>query len=272
MNFANLIRIIVKKNPDLPLKLKKGNSKLTPFQYIFQTISISVMIFLSFTVIFILLFRTNLNLLLILLLINLAFFPLIYKFFFSLIDVQIVKYARELDADLLFVSEYLLVTLESGLPLPNAIQRLSLVKRPGGYFFKRVFTDFKTGKDFENALDQAIIYAPSNNTKIILKRLKDSLVIGADLKLILSNFVKESSERKFLEIREFSKKLNPLVMIYLLFGIVLPSLGITFFTLGAALISLTPTFLGLILSVIFLFMFAFQYMAYSSLKFSRSTL
>lgn len=272
MSYANLIRSIVKKHPELKLKLKKGNSKLSEFQYVNQTISVSIIVTVMIGIFLFLFFKSKLNILLFSYAGLILIIPFIYKFLFSLVDVQIRQYGRELDRDLLFVSEYLLVTLESGLPLPNAIQKLSSVNRPGGLFFKRIFTEFKTGKDFQTALNNAIIYAPTDRVKILVKRLKDSLVIGADLEIILSNFVKENSEKKIIEIREFSKKLNPLIMMYLLLGIVLPSLGITFFTLGAALIDMTPTLLGIILTMIFLFMFTFQYMAYSSLKFSKSTI
>ena len=61
-------------------------------------------------------------------------------------------------------------------------------------------------------------------------------------------------------------------MMYLLLGIVLPSLGVTFFILGAALLNITPAFLKYILIFIFLVMFGFQYIAYSSFKFSKSTI
>ena len=113
---------------------------------------------------------------------------------------------------------------------------------------------------------------PSESLKVLLQRLKDSLSIGVDLKMVLINFIEESAEKKVIEIQGYSKKLNPLVMMYLLLGIVCPSLGVTFFMLGATFINLTPQGLKLILIVIFLTMFAFQYVAYSGFKFSKATL
>lgn len=272
MSYTNLVRSIVKKHPELKGKLKKGNSKLSEFQYVNQTITVSAMFTFAIGFVIFIFLKSNLQLLALGMIFTIFLYPMIYKFLFTLVDVQIRKYARELESDLLFVSEYLLVTLEAGMPLPNAIERLSKVNRPGGLFFKRIFTDFKTGHDFEHSLSQAIVYAPSDSVKVLVKRLKDSLVIGADLQMILSNFVKESSEKKVVEIKEFSKKLNPLIMMYLLLGIVIPSLGITFFTLGATVIEMTPTLLAVVLAMVYLFMFTFQYLAYSSLKFSKSTI
>lgn len=272
MILDNYIRGIVKKNPQLKLKLKKANYKLTPFQYIYQTLMMTVTSIIAFAVLIFMIFKRDFYMMFLVFLGLLFITPLIYFFWFRYVDVLIKKYQRELDGDILFVSEFFLVSLESGLPLGNAIKRLARLKRPGGEFFSRVFTDFKTGKDLEDALEDASIYSASNNMKILIKRLKDSLSIGVDLRVVLVSFIEESSRKKILEIRAYSKKLNPIVMMYLLLGIVFPSLGVTFFILGAAILEITPSFLAIIMSLIFMIMFLFQYMAYSAFKFGKSTL
>ncbi len=272
MILTNIIRIIVKKSPFLKLKLKKAGSKLTPFQYVFQTLTMTFFSTLTLLIFVFLLFKENIIYMLLGLLGTILLTPFLYRYWISFVDVQIRKYGREIDSDLLFVSEYFLVSLESGLPLGNSIKKISKLNRPGGNFFNRVYIDFKTGKDLEKSLEDAISYAPSELLKKLLKKLKDSLDIGIDLKIILENFIEESSENKIIEIKEFTKKLNPIIMMYLLFGIVLPSLGVTFFILGAALINMGTEFLKYILILLFLVMFGFQYGAYSIFKFSKSTL
>ncbi|MFW5704885.1 MAG: type II secretion system F family protein [Nanoarchaeota archaeon] len=272
MSYANFIRGIVKKHPDLKNKLKKAANKQTTFQYTNQAVMMTIMSTLFFATVVFLVFKSEILKLLIAEVIVIVATPLYFRFWFGYVDVLVKKAGRELDGDLLFVSEYFLVSMESGLPLGNAIQRISRLNRPGGYFFKRVYMDFKTGKDLEESIGDAAEYAPSESTKILLKRLKDSLNIGIDLKSVLENFIEESSEKKILEIRSFGKKLNPIVMMYLLMGIVVPSLGITFFILGAAILEITPELLKWILVFLFLIMFAFQYLAYSMFKFSKSTI
>lgn len=272
--YTNFVRKIVKENPQIKLKLKKAGHKLTPFQYVNQTINMTIMSVIALLFIAYPFFKDN-TLLLILVEISAAIIlaPILFKFWFSFVDVQIRKYARNLEGDLLFVSEYLLVTLESGIPLGNAIHRLSEMKRPGGVFFKRIYTDFKTGSNLETALDNGADYAPCDSVKILLKRLKDSLEIGIDLKQILENFIDEASQRKITEIKAFSKKLNPIVMMYLLLGIVIPSLGVTFLILGISIASPgNPELLKYILIFVFMTMFTFQYFSYTSFKFSKSTL
>jgi flagellar protein FlaJ len=269
--YTNLIRSLVKKHPELKIKLKKANSKQTPFQYIHQSIVMTIFMIIFFEIISFLIFiKINIIYMIISSIIIILLFPLFFKFWYGYVDVLISKEAKRIDSDLLFLSEYLLVSLESGLPLGNVIEKVSKLNRPGGKFFKRVYLDFQTGKDLESALSDAVEYSPSKSLKVLLKRLEDSLSIGVDLKKVLNNYIKESSEKKVIEIKGFSKKLNPIVMMYLLIGIVLPSLGITFFILGATILEITPQFLKLILIFIFLFMFLFQYMAYSIFKFNSS--
>lgn len=268
-----LIRGIVKSHPALKLKLKRAGNKKTPYQYVYQTLFMTMISVGAMLVLAYLFFQENVLMLIIVLLFILTIGTLIiYEFWLSFVDVQIQKAGREIDGDLLFVSEYFLVSLESGLPLGNSIQNISKLKRPGGVFFKKIFTEFKTGKDLESALDDGALYSPSESLKILLKRLKDSLVIGVDLKSVLENFIHESSKKKLVEISGYSKKLNPIIMLYLILGIVVPSLGITFFILGAVMLNVTPEFLKFLLILIFLSMFAFQYFAYSIFKFNKATL
>jgi len=271
-SYANFVRGFVKKNRNLTSKLKKAGSKQTPFQYMHQTIFMTGVSISGFMVLVYMIFKSNLINLLLVELGALLFLPLVYRFWLGYVDVQIRKYGRELDADLLLISEYFLVSLESGLPLGNAIERFSRLNRPGGRFFKKVYTEFLVGKDLETALKDASVYSPSDMLRVFLKRLQDSLTVGVDLKQVLVNFIKESSDKKIVEIKGYSKKLNPIIMMYLLVGIALPSLGITFFILAATMLSITPELLKYILFFIFLMMYGFQYLSYSSFKFSKSTL
>ncbi len=263
------IRKIVRNNPELKRKLKLGDSKYTPFQYVFNTLFMTGFSFVTLLIIFYLIFKSNLKFLVFSLLFLFLSIPLIYKFWLSLIDVEINKLGRELDADLLFVSEFLLVELQSGLPLGNAIEKISKVHRPSGRFFKRVYLDFKTGKDFERTLNEAIEYCPSEKLKNLLKKLKDSLYIGVDIIPILKNFIKYSNEYNLIKIKEFSKSMNPLIMMYLLLGIVFPSLGVAIFILGASIMNITPDFLKYLLIGIFFLVFLFQYFSFTMFKYKK---
>lgn len=271
MIFKQLIRKIVNNNPTLNNRIKLAGLKQSPFQYVFQTLYLTGLIVTASLIFFVILF-TGEPVMYYAIVGSIVMTPLIYLFLFQLVDVKAKQLGRELDGDLLFISEYLLVVLESGSPLPNALEQLSQNKRPGGRFFERVLREFKMGKDLEKTLDESIDYCPSSGLKTLIKRLKDSLSIGVDLEKVLVNFVEESSEKKLIDIKGYAKKLNPLIMMYMVFGIVIPSLGVTFFILFAAISSMSSGILGVVLAFIFLFMFMFQYFSYATLKFSKSTI
>ena len=272
MAIKSIIRRIVFSNPDLSKKLKLAGMNMSPFQYVFQTLYLTFLFAGGLSIFFVILFSDSPMFLVSLIAIILVMIPLVYLFLFRLVDVKGAQLGREIEGDILFVSEYLLVVLESGVPLLNALEQLSKIDRPGGKFIERVLRDFKMGTDIEKTLKQAIEYCPSPSLKILLKKLKDSLSIGVDLDSVLANFVEEGAEKKLIEIRGYSKKLNPLVMMYLIFGIVIPSLGVTFFILFAAISAMGSDLLRVVLGVIFVVMFMFQYFAYSSLKFTKSTI
>lgn len=269
--FKQLIRKIVSKHPELKKDLQKAGMSQSPFQYTFQTIYLTGLMVIGMLFFVIILFAGE-PILIFLILGIVILAPLIYFFLFSLVKVKASQLGRELEGDILFISEYLLVVLESGVPLSNALEQLSKIKRPGGYFFERVLRDFKLGKDLEKTLDDAIGYCPSDSLRVLMKRLKDSLSIGVDLETVLANFIEEGSEKKLIEIRGYAKKLNPVIMMYMIFGIVIPSLGVTFFILFAAISGMGSDLLKWVLIFLFMFMFVFQYMAYSSLKFTKSTM
>lgn len=272
MVIANFIRGIVKKHPELKLKLKQADSKLSGFQYVYQTLMMTIMSFIGLVIILYIFLKSNIIYLFLAVIGSTIFIPILFQFWFSVVNVQITKLGREIDGDLLFVSEYLLVSLESGLPLGNAIENLSRINRPGGRFFKRIYTEFKTGKSFNEALEEGSNFSASRSMKILIKKLKDSMDVGIDLRVVLETYINDSSDKKIMEVKTFAKKLNPIVMMYLLLGIVIPSLGVTFFILGAALMQMTPQLLKVVLMFIFIIMFGFQYMAYTSFKFNKSTL
>lgn len=274
MSYANFIRGIVKRNPNLKLNLKKADSKLTPFRYVYQSLFLTIMLVVFLVVFSFILFKSKPDLLLILVIGEIVLAPIIFKIMMGIVDVQVVKLGRELDGDLLFASEYLLVALESGLPIGNAIENLSKVNRPSGRFFKRVYTEFETGKSLDGALSSGASFSASKELRKLIKKLQDSINIGSDISGVLEVFIEDASEKKLIEAKAYSKKLNPIVMMYLLLGIVVPSLGITFIMIGFAMMSgsIGTSLLKWILVLFFLMMFIFQYFAYSIFKFKKDSM
>jgi len=162
------------------------------------------------------------------------------------------KRQREIDKEVLFAGRYLLVKLESGIPLYNALIDASKSYGICSKYFREIVEDIKMGTNIEDALDNAREYNASEKFKLILSELVTSLKTGADVTGSLKDILHLITQNQELEIKDYGKKLNGYVTLYLIVAGVIPSLGMTMFSVFAAMISLqiTPR---LIMILIFFF-------------------
>ena len=265
-----LIKKILDNNKDLGIKLKKGYIKKTPTKYVSDTINMTIFSSIFFMLISFLFFKSNLVYLFFSFSFMILIFPFIsFHFWFNYVNIQIRKIQREQDNDLLFVLDFFLVSLSSGITLSNAVYDLAKLKRPGAIFFKKINDELRLGSDLEVSLKNGIEYCASDNLKNLLKKLKDSIEVGIDISKTLEILIKDSSNKKQNQIKNYTKKINPLVTMYLLLGIVLPSLGITFFIIGATIIGTSLLGLRIILFMIFITVFVFLYISYTLFRFQK---
>jgi pilus assembly protein TadC len=176
-------------------------------------------------------------------------------FFFLMlkrVDVAISKREREIDRDVLFAGRFLLVKLNSGKPLINALFEASESYGVAGEYFKEIVGDIKLGTPLEEALEKAYRTTPSKKFKKILFQINNALKIGVDVSQPLESMLEEISQEQLNEIQRYGKKLNSVVMFYLLAAIVAPSLGITLFSIVASMMSLRIDFLAFLMVLFFL--------------------
>jgi len=88
------------------------------------------------------------------------------------------------------------------------------------------------GRPLEKSLDYAIKYTPSKQFKSVLIDVKNSLETGTDFESSLKVTLKEMADQHILEIKEYGKKLNPMTIFYMIFGTIVPSLGVAVVTVG----------------------------------------
>lgn len=137
------------------------------------------------------------------------------------------KREQMIDRDLLFAGQYMLVKLQSGLPLFNTLIHASKERNETGRFFRTIVQDINTGTPIEVALAKGRDTCPSRNLKKILTEIVTSLKTGADVTDVLRNSLIEITRELMLEVRAYGKKLNSIMMFYMIMGTVLPSIGIS---------------------------------------------
>ena len=254
-------RIIVSNIPNLKKKLRSAGIYKTPETFIREALASSIMLTVMITVLaFFIILKMNRSLLIV--------FPiLIFSFmvFFMIaikkIDVAISRREHEIDRDVLFAGRFLLVKLNSGKPLINAIVDASKSYGVASKFFKEIIRDIELGTPLEDALNNAYVTTPSRKFKKILFQINNALKIGVDVSMPLEATLEEIAQQQLVEIQKYGKKLNSLIMFYMLLAIVVPSLGITLFSVIGSMVSININFQLFFMVLFLLFLIQMIFLA-----------
>lgn len=166
------------------------------------------------------------------------FFVLVFFFLMNTPKVYISRREREINKDIIFATRYLLIKIESGIPLLNALIDVSKGYGVGGKFFKEIVDDINLGKPIEKALEDSIKYNTSRPFKLVLRQILNSLKTGVDVSTSLKKLLEEITKEQEIEVKAYSRKLNSLILFYLIIACVMPSLGIAMFIIIASLMNL----------------------------------
>ncbi len=192
-----------------------------------------------------------------------------YQFLFRVVDVKIHKIAKDIDREVLFAGRFLLVKLNAGKPLIMALAEASESYGVANKYFKEIVHDIDMGTPLEEALEKASRYSPSEKFRRIIFQINNALKIGVDVTNYLEALLDEIAAEQLIEIQRYGKKLNSITMFFMLFSIVVPSLGITFFITLVSMVSVNfDLSFFLILSFGILF---FQYFFITIFKSIRPT-
>ena len=104
-------------------------------------------------------------------------------------------------------------------------------------------------------------YSPSPKFAKILFHLNNALKIGVDVTKPLEAVIDELTTQEVLEVKKYGKKLNTLVIFYMVAAIVLPSLGISLFMVMANFINLPIGLRGLLIITFFVAVLQFVFIA-----------
>jgi len=174
-----------------------------------------------------------------------------YKFSLLKIKSKIIKRQKEIDRDVLFAGRYLLVKLNSGQPLINSLVEASKSYGIASSYFKEIVQDIDLGKPVEQALTDESENSPSKKFRKILFQISNALKIGIDVTNFLEATLNEIADQQLIEINRYGKKLNSVTLFYMLFAVVMPSLGLTIFILVASLANISVDF-AFFMTILFL--------------------
>ncbi|MBU1202007.1 MAG: type II secretion system F family protein [Nanoarchaeota archaeon] len=183
---------------------------------------------------------------------NKSYFTILFSFiiftavffflFFKQVAAKVAVMEKQIDREVLFAGRFLLVKLNSGQPLINALVDASKSYGVANDYFKSIVRDIDMGTPLEEALDKAIKFTPSNRMKKILFQITNALKIGIDVTQTLEATLDQIAEEQLVEIQRYGKKLGSVTMFYMLGAVVLPSLGLTIFVIIASMMNIEVNF------------------------------
>lgn len=257
MGFVNRVASVF---PTLKTQLRIAHIPYTTIQFVNKNLKISAIYALMFTALsFFVLKKAKLPLFF-LVLAYLIFFVLMFQYSLAGVKAKIKKREREIDKEVLFVGRYLLVKLYSGRPLLNALVETANSRGIAAKYMKEVVDDISTGSTIEDALNNAMIYSPSEKLRKILFQVNNALQLGIDVTGPLESVLEEITKELELEIKKYGKKLNTLVIFYMLAAVIVPSLGMAMFIVISSFLNFPITFRGLLIFVFFIVVLQFIFM------------
>ncbi len=249
----SFVKQITDKYPNLKKKLKIAHINMEPEVYVKQRLK-TAGVFGTFLSLIAFMIIDSQRLPWILLLFSMIFlYWLSFSFLMHSVDALIAKRRKEVDKEVLFAGRFLMIKLNTGQPLINALVDASKTYGVGSKYFREIVKEIELGTPLEDALENAINYTPSEKFQKILFQISNALKIGIDVTKFLESTLDEISNEQLIEIQRYAKKLNSITLFYMLMGIVIPSLGFTVFMVVSSIISIGVggSLFGIFLGVLF---------------------
>jgi flagellar protein FlaJ len=146
--------------------------------------------------------------------------------------------AKSIERDILFAARDMIISLRSGMPLFNAITSISSGYGEASKEFAKIVEKVQLGTSLEDAIDQTVSESKSVSFRRIMLQAAVSIRAGADVVGALQSVIDQVSQERIIELRRYGQRLNAIAMFYMLFGIIMPSMGIAVVTILTTFIAI----------------------------------
>ncbi len=233
---------------------------------------------LSTVVITILILLSNINLDFYILIITIFLIYLLnllmwYMINLKEVDVKIEIYRKNIEYELGFLLKHMVVLLRAGVPSYNIFLLTSKGYGKASEVMEKLAKQIASGVPASKALRDEAAQTPSNYMKFVLLQIASAIDSGADLAKILEELEKQITNEKMNEYRKYGFRLNPLMLMYMLIAIILPTLSLPIlliilsFTGRAADFNVIHLFLMLMLVTLIQYLF-YRFITYSKPRYS----
>lgn len=165
--------------------------------------------------------------------------PGLFLYFLKYVDVKIEKLKRQIEEEIVFAGKFLVIELESGVPMHKAFENVEKNYGIVGVYFGEITNKMYLGVNLEDAINDVLMDSPSLNLRRILWQLLNSIKTGSDVAPAISSVIDQIVKEQQIAVKEYGKKLNPLAMFYMMIAVIVPSLGTTILVVMATFLNLT---------------------------------
>lgn len=232
--------------PDLKKKLRIGDMDDNPVEFIEKVLYSTILISIGLIIVcYIFLFDSiMLNLKL-----NTALFVLevvgpivvvplvIFGYLMLYPEAAILRRQKEMDYEIVFAGRHIVIALQSGMPLFDTFVGASSGYGAVSREFSKIVDQVVLGVPLTQAIREVVQYNPSKYFTRMLMQVANAVSSGADVGSSLESVLDQISKEQMISLKEYSQKLTPMVMFYMVFGIIVPSLGIVLATVIFSAIS-----------------------------------
>ena len=152
--------------------------------------------------------------------------------------------ASRIDREMVKISRQFLIDIQSGLSIFSAYEDLAKSGTYTARFFDEVISKIYLGVPVEEAIRESIELNPSKNFRKMQNQILSALLTGSDVETVFKVTLEELIKGFIIIIKDYSKKLGAIAMIYMIFGTVLPAIGsvLVVLVLSIAIPDISPQF------------------------------
>ena len=229
-SFLPLSNVVAKFFPNLELQLAQSNIPINIKVYL----SLALFAFMFWSMIlfittFPLLYKISVVMSLFSVVLSLTIGFVVFLNIIYYPRLLITRRIRDIEKNLVFAMRHIVIQIKSGVPLFDSFESIA----SAGYGFLSVefgnlSKQVASGVPITEALENLIYRNPSVILRRTLWHIINSIKAGVDIGDSLSLMLQNLSQEQMVEIRKYGSQLNPLALMYMMFAVIIPTLGLTF--------------------------------------------
>ncbi|HIH30538.1 TPA: hypothetical protein HA243_04005 [Candidatus Micrarchaeota archaeon] len=226
--FRGFLNAIASRFPSVKLALHQSEMKFTPAGFVQSCLINAGLIAILLSVITWAVLRDQQTVWLA----SIGLFPIyyaasfVYCMYYPIVRAK--TRARKIDQELVFAGRHMLIELKSGIPIFDSLLGVTRDYGEVSAEFNKIVEKVTLGMPLGMALHEVAENNPSQFFKRVILQMANSLASGSDLSASLESALDQISREQVIAIKAYGQKLNPLVMFFMIFGIIMPSLGVAF--------------------------------------------